>query len=180
MSPTTSTNIALMGTGGGAIVQAADECAEAGLNIPPLPVNIRQRLEEIYTSETGGSFRNPVDMYWGKADLIRKTLKTVADYEPIDLLMIQIVVHSIGKRWERQLKNQVEAIVSLGKELNHRTAIALRLLGPASFWSVALEAQTALVKAGFPVFPSTARAANAIVKFTEYYRRQEILTKEQV
>ena len=178
MSPSTGRNIALIGRGGGAIVQSADECAKAGLYMPPLPLDIRQKLEEIYTSETGGSFRNPIDMYWGRSDLIRKAIKIMADYKQIDLLMMQMVVSNTARRWEMQLKQQVEAVINLGKEINRRTAVVLRLLGPASFWVVALEALTALVKAGFPVYPSTARAANAIVKFTEYHQRQKVLTEE--
>jgi len=178
MSPPKGRNIALLGTGGGGIVQAADECAEAGLKMPPLPPGIRQKLEEIYTSETGGSFRNPIDLYWGKGDLIRRAIKVVSDYEAIDLLLVQILLFATGRRWKLQLKPCLETIINLGKEINHRTAIVLRLLGPASFWSAALEDQRALVEAGFAVYPSAARAANAIVKFVEYHQRRKMLTGE--
>ena len=180
MSPLTGRNIALMGIGGGAIVQSADECANAGLNIPTLPVEIRQRLEEIYTSEAGASFRNPVDMYWRERGLIRKAVKIVADCDQIDLLMIQILVGVNSKKETVLLEQYLESILSLGKEIAHRTAVVLRLIDPARFWPFALEAQRALGEASFPVYPSASRAANAIAKFIEYYRRREMkLTTNQ-
>ena len=92
---------------------------------------------------------------------------------------MQIVLLSVSQVWKLQLKRYLDTVINLGNEINHRTAIALRLLGPASFWSVARDTQTALVEAGFAVYPSTARAANAIVKFIEYHQRRKMLNEER-
>ncbi|MFC1982708.1 CoA-binding protein [Chloroflexota bacterium] len=176
MSPPTGRNVALAGVGGGAIVQSADECVDEGLSIPTLPLEIRQKLDELYTSETGGSFRNPIDMNWAKGDLIRKTIELVTEYEQIDLFMMQILIGIVSNiettRVEPFLEPYIESIIGLSEELRHRTAIVLRPVGMARFWPVALEIKARLIEADFPVYPSARRAANAIVKLIEYYQRQ--------
>jgi acyl-CoA synthetase (NDP forming) len=50
-----------MGTGGAVGVQAADAITGAGLHLPLLPAEVRRKLHEIYGTEAGSSFRNPVD-----------------------------------------------------------------------------------------------------------------------
>jgi len=172
MSPPKEKNLGLIGMGGGGVVQAADECAEAGLRIPPLPLDIRQKLEGIYNSETGASFRNPVDIYWIRSDLTRKAIEAVAEYELFDLLLMQITLFDTGQIWELMVKPCLKAIASLSNEINHRTAISLRSVGEAGFSAIALEEQRALAEAGFAVFPSAARAANAIIKFMDYHQRR--------
>ena len=91
MKPPKGINTALFGIGGGAIVQATDECVKGGLKLPTLPLEIRNKLEKAYTTEAGGSFRNPIDLYLGKGELIQSTIKMIADLKQIDLLVIQIM-----------------------------------------------------------------------------------------
>ncbi len=167
MAPPEGRRIAILGMGGGNLVQAADACSNNGLTVPSLPAETRERLRAIYTSETGGSFGNPVDMYWRKGDLFQKAISTVADCSQIDLLLIQMMI-GIG---DQVLEPYLDSINSLSKYINKRTAIAFRLVGVAKSWPLAAQAQKALSKAGFPVFPSISRAAGALGKFVEYHQR---------
>jgi acyl-CoA synthetase (NDP forming) len=176
MTPPQGKNAAIMGMGGGASVQFTDDCARAGLDIPPLPAKVRHKLEEIYTTESGSIFRNPVDMYWGKKELIQKAIRTVVDYEGIDLLVMHITLHTSSKHWVSSLGPYIEAIINLGKEINNRAVIVFRLLGEAGSWSFALQARRKLTEAGFPVFPSAARAADALVRFIDHHKRLKALT----
>lgn len=173
MAPPRGTKLALMGIGGGAIVQSADECVSAGLKLPPLPDTVKQRLSQIYGSETGASFRNPIDMYWRKRELIREAIKVVADCDQIDLLMIQVLVGVGGSREKMLLEPYLESIISLGHEINRRSVVVLRLMGPAKFWPFVPEAQSALADAGFPVYLSARDAANAVVKYARYHQRRK-------
>lgn len=174
MAPPSGNNVALLGIGGGPIVQSADECARAGLKLPPLPPKARQRLTEIYGSEAGASFRNPIDMYWRRRELIKEAVTVVADCAEIDLLMIQIVVGVGGLREMALLEPYLKSIISLGNEINRRTVVVLRLMGSAKFWSFVPEAVSALVEAGFPVYFSAREAAHAIVKYMQYHERHRI------
>ncbi len=173
MSPPKGRSTTVIGIGGGANVQAADACSDAGLSLPMFPAEIRQQLKDLYATETGGSFRNPIDMYWGKEDMIQETIKIIADYKQIDLLVIHIMVGFNPKNEARLINPYIESIISRGKEINRRTTVVLQSVGgSASSKKIASEAQTALYKAGFAVYPSISRAANAINKFIEYHHRQ--------
>ncbi len=155
------------------MVQSADECTEAGLNLPPLPQEIRKKLEDAYGSETGSSFRNPIDMFW-KGAAIQKAVKTIAGYEGFDLLMVQIVLGSFNRDATQDdpiLKAYMESLLNLDKGIRQRCAVILRPVAVAYFWSLTLETQNKLLAAGYPVFPSTSRAARAITKFIEFHRR---------
>jgi acyl-CoA synthetase (NDP forming) len=176
MSPPAGNNIVLAGVGGGAIVQSADECVDEGLRIPPLPLEIRQKMDEMYTSETGGSFRNPIDMNWAKGSLIHNSIEMAMGYEKIDLLVMQILIGVVSNiettRIEPFLEPYINTIIGLSEETRRRTAIVLRPIGMARFWPIALEIHKKLVGANLPVFPSARRASSAITKLIEYYRRK--------
>jgi len=163
MSPPKGKNTAIIGIGGGASVLAADGCSNAGLTVPRLPSEIRQRLEDIYTSEAGGSFKNPVDMYWQRPDLFQRAIEVVADCDQIDLLIIHV-------RFHFDPDTIIKSIVNLGKEISKHTAIVLLSSPSVKSWKAALETQPVLYKAGFAVYPSVSRAANAISKYIDYHR----------
>jgi len=170
ISPPKGRNTVIMGIGGGASVKAADTCSSAGLAVPLLPVEIRQRLEGIYTTEAGGSFRNPIDLYWDRPDLFLETLKTVANYDQIDLLVIFMLFGNQPKRETRIIRSMIEAFTSLGEEINKRTAVVLRAFGLPQSRRAALEVEPLLYEAGFPIYPSIDRAATALSKFTQYHQ----------
>ncbi len=163
---------AILGIGGGKSVQAADACAGAGLTVPLLPAETRRRLENLYASETGASFRNPVDMYFARWDLARETIKVVADCDQIDLLIVHITL-GWNPRYEKHIiKPYIELFTGLGKEISKPTAIVLQPFGLARWARSAPVAEAALYKAGFPVYSSAGQAASTIAKYVDYHQRQ--------
>ncbi len=171
MPPPREKNTAVIGIGGGNSVQAADACSSAGLTVPLLPAQTRRRLKDLYTSETGASFRNPVDMYFGRWDLAPKTIKLIAECEQIDLLIIQIVL-GWNPRYEKGLiEPYIGLFLSLAKELPKPAAIVLQPFALARRAQTTSEAEAAFYKVGFPVFSSVGQAAKAIVKYIEYHHR---------
>jgi len=171
MPPPKGKAAAILGIGGGRSVQAADTCAEAGLTVPLLPAETRHRLEGLYASETGASFRNPVDMYFARWDLAQETIKVVADCDQIDLLIIHINL-GWNPRYEKNIiKPYVDLFTGLSKEISKPAAIVLQPFGLAR-WAVSTpEAEVALYEAGFPVYSSVGQAARAIVKYVDYHQR---------
>ncbi|MFC1918142.1 CoA-binding protein [Chloroflexota bacterium] len=172
MKPPKGINTALIGIGGGVIVQATDECARGGLKLPTLPLEIRNKLEKAYTTEAGGSFRNPVDLYIGKGELIQSTIKMIADLKQIDLLMIQIMFGFGNRDESSMLTPYIDALINLGKGLNHRAAIVFRPTGTFRFSKYTAEAHQALVAAGYPIFDSAQRAAMSITKYYNYFQKK--------
>ena len=174
MSPPKGRATAIIGIGGGNSVRAADAGSDAGLTVPLLPAETRNRLKEIYASEVGGSFRNPVDTYFVRWDLLQETIKAVADCDQIDSLIIHITLGFAGPRYEARLnlvKPYTESIISVTKVINKPTAIVLYPIGLAKFEQTTLEAEAALYKAGIPVFPSVGQAARAIAKYIDYHQQ---------
>ena len=174
MSPPRGRNIAIIGLGGGASVQAADACSSAGLTVPLLPPEISQRLKDTNVTDAGKMFNNPVDMYsHGSSPLIQNTIKTIANSNQVDLLMMHLSFDHFPLPEVRDVQQYAEAIISLGKEINRRTAVVLHAIALPQSKQIASEIQIALTEAGFPVYPSVSRAANAIAKFVQYYHRQK-------
>ena len=173
MPPPKGRATAIIGIGGGMSVQAADACSRAGLTVPLLPTEIMGRLKELYASEAGGSFRNPVDTYFVRWDLLQETIKVVADCDQIDLLITHLTV-GFNPEYEAKLniiKPYIESIISISKEINKPTAIVLYPIGLTKFGQTTSKAEATLYKAGFPVFPLVGQAAKAIAKFIDYHRR---------
>jgi len=173
MPPPRGKATAVIGIGGGNSVQAADVCTDAGLNIPLLPAEIRTSLKELYSSETGASFRNPVDMYFVRLDLVKKTIRVVASCDQIDLLIIHINL-GFNPKYEAKLniiRPYIKSIIDSSKKLNKPMAIVLQPFGIAKWLPSTSEAEAALHEAGLPIYSSIAQAAKAIAKYIDYYSR---------
>ena len=177
MSPPKGRATAIIGIGGGNSVLAADDCANADLIVPLLPAKIRSSLKEMYASETGASFRNPVDMYFDRMDLVQKTIKTVANCDQIDLLIIHITL-GFNPKYEAKLniiKPYIDSVISASKEINKPTAIVLHPFGLAKFGQTTSEVEALIYKAGLPVFPSVGQAARATAKFIQYHQGRKVI-----
>jgi acyl-CoA synthetase (NDP forming) len=174
MSPPNGRATAVVGIGGGNSVRAADACASAGLSTPLLPMTTRNRLKGLYTSEVGGSFRNPVDTYFVQWGLLEETIKVVADCDQIDLLVLHITLGFAGHRYETKInliKPYIESVINTAGAIKKPVAIVLYPIGLTKYELSTSEAEKALYRARLPVFPSVAQAANAIVKYFNYHQR---------
>ena len=166
--------VGIIGIGGGNSVLAADASARAGLSVPGLPPEARRQLEAIFSSEDGGSFRNPVDMYFVKFNLVRETVRVVDDCPEIDFIIIHVTIGWNPKHDVNLAQTHVEMLTNLYREIKKPTVVVLRPFGPAKYTRVAGEAEAALFKAGFPVFFSVSRAAQAINRYVDYHRRKTL------
>ncbi len=176
LKPPKGQRVGIVGIGGGASVQAADECESAGLIVPTLPYEVRQELRN-FTPEAGTSVHNPVDsspgVFW-TASQFRDTVRIVADYEGIDFLFIQ---RSIGIRifHERDEGKTWDSIIAAGREIEKPVAMVLRNLDTPIGSRLFFELQRDCLEAGLPVYPTIGRAARAISKLIQYHddRREE-------
>ena len=60
--PPCGLNACVVGVGGGASVLATDELEKAGLRLPPIPVSLQERMQQIIPP-AGGMLRNPIDAF---------------------------------------------------------------------------------------------------------------------
>jgi len=169
MSPPGGKNIAVVGFGGGTGVQAADACSNNGLDTPMLPLEIRQKLKAIWSTEAGSSFKNPVDLFGGTGQKgMELTIKTIAEWEQANLMLIHVPVYINPNAGKQMLKSYTTTLLNLAPQINKRTAVVLNTVFTEQSGAVMAEAWSTLHKAGFPIFPSVERAINAIGRFVRY------------
>ena len=170
MPPPKGRNVAIIGTGGGIAVQAADDITREGLKIPALPNEVRQKLHDVYGTEAGSMFRNPVDMSpFGKVESHANAIKAIAESDQIDIIMMQFPFDL----WALLNRNiPIKPFVATVTEL---TRIIRKPLVVVLHYAVSLggrrlqdEVQATFVELGLPVYPSITRAASAIRKYIEY------------
>jgi len=170
MSPPEGKNIAVVGFGGGTGVQATDACSNSGLNTPLLPPEIRQKLKDIWSTEAGSSFRNPVDLFGNvQKKGIEWSIKAIAEWEQVHLMLIHVPVYINPDAGKRLLKTYTMSLLNLASAINKRTSVVLNTVFTEQSSADMAEAWPTLHKAGFAVFPSVERAINAVGRFVQYH-----------
>jgi acyl-CoA synthetase (NDP forming) len=173
LSSPSGKKVAIIGVGGGAGVQAADACSNAGLTVPPLSTEVRQKLKDIFRTEAGMSFKNPIDLSPSRHEQIQEAIKLVTNLEQVDLSIIHMSLDFQPISDNRPLVNETtNSIIRLEPGTNKHVVVILQQVTLPESKQLASEAQIALSKAGFPVFPSASRAANAISKFIQYHQQR--------
>jgi acyl-CoA synthetase (NDP forming) len=168
-------NVAVIGTGGGIAVQAADDITREGLSVPVLPAEVRQKLNSIYGTEAGSMFRNPVDMPpFGKTTTHVEAIKAIADSDHVDIIMMQFPFDL----WALIKRNMpagpfIEVVTELKKTLKKPLVVVLHYAASTGARRLADEVQARFVNLGLPVYPSIPRASSAIRKYIEFNERRK-------
>ena len=183
LPPIRGPRVGVAGGGGGPSVLSADECEEAGLEVVPLPAEIREELKSrgIQIWDWVG---NPVDVSiiggFGFSDL--DMLRMMAANDNFDLLIGLInegVMLTLSQREgaTMRLKGVVEGYSKLRDETPKPllAVVGDDCSGRDEYgnWSGKLisEVRTQLIAAGIPFYPSIRRAARAARKVLDYWRR---------
>ena len=163
---------AVIGFGGGATVQAADDCCGAGLVLPSLPEEIKEELKK-FTRLAGNIFKNPVDM----SDIhyipqeMAHAIRVVGNWTGIDLLILHLGVeigpYSLLKM--NVLEALGEAFIDAAKEVGKPAALVAHAICCAQGYQRVFKLQQMCSEAGLPFYPSIQRAASAIDKVIKYY-----------
>lgn len=162
-------NTAIIGSGGGPSVKAADDCTNAGLTLPMLPAQLRQRLKDIYRTEAGYMLRNPVDTLM-MPDTLPATIKIIAECDQIDLLIMHVAFDTWSLIDRKDIvEPAIASILNLNDTINKPVTVVLHCQATDDARQLALEVQGRLQEAGFTVYPSIKRAASAINKFIAYH-----------
>jgi len=177
LPPHKGNKIVITGIGGGASVILADEFTNAGLVLPKLSDKLRKSLIELYPSEAGRIFKNPVDLnnYEGP-EIFFKTMKALDQCEEADLLAIHVAFDHFGlisiKDKEFMIGMYLKLIGQIKKEIKKPLAVILHSYSSIQMRKLAYDAGKELTAAGFAVFPSIQRAAIALSKFIRYHEER--------
>ncbi|MFC2006159.1 acetate--CoA ligase family protein [Chloroflexota bacterium] len=174
--------VGVIGGSGGNGVLCADECEEAGLDVIPLPPDIREELRS-EASPIWDWIGNPTDM--SILDGFEFTgidmLQMMARNDNFDLLITNV---SEGPSFRKE-----ERILKLKDELNGYTKIKKESLKPLIVvvkenssdlddhdywrWKVLNEVRTKVLAANIPFYPTIGRAAKAARKLIDYYQNSD-------
>jgi acyl-CoA synthetase (NDP forming) len=171
--------IVVTGIGGGASVILADEFSNAGLVLPKLGNKLRKSLIDLYSSEAGRIFKNPVDLNnFESPDIFIKTMKALDECEEADILAIHVAFDHFGlvsiKDKEFIISIYLKLISHIKQEVKKPLAIILHSYPSKHSRKLAYDATKKLTEAGFVVFPSIQRAAVALSKFVRYHERRRV------
>jgi acyl-CoA synthetase (NDP forming) len=167
----------IIGIGGGASVILADEFTHAGLVVPRLSDGFRKKLIDIFPSEAGRIFKNPVDINnFESAEIFMNIMKTIDQCDEADLLVTHIAFDHFGlistEDKNLLLRIYVQLIGEVKGTLRKPLAIILHSFASASMRQFAYEVGKELIAAGFAVFHSIQRAASSLSKFADYHERR--------
>ncbi len=170
--------IAIVGIGGGASVLLADAFSEAGLSLPQLSAGLKQRLMEVFSTEAGRIFKNPIDLnHFETPEKFFKAMGTMDASNEADMLVIHVAFDHFGliSSDEKDLwvSTFLELIAQVRKNLSKPLAVVLHSYSSAAMNTLAQKAIRELSAAGIAVFPSIARAAVALSKFAGYYAKRK-------
>jgi acyl-CoA synthetase (NDP forming) len=179
MGEPTGPGVAVVGGGGGFSVFAADEIDDAGLSCPILPQHVQKALGEI-NPIAGTSVRNPVDtIAIFEPPKLEQTLRIIGEAENIDVIMFHTSfswgrgrrsMAMLGADPVHYMQMQVQQMEKAREASG--TPIVVVLRPPLDVESMERTAafQEKCWNAGFPVFPTIPRAANAIAKTLRWAR----------
>jgi len=179
LGPIYGRRVGVAGGAGGSSVLAADLCEEAGLDVIPLPTEIREELKEM-GSEIWDWIGNPADMSiridraFGVGDI----LKIMAGNQNFDLLIA--FVHGHGPGGQQRMTAETFLKQYCLDELNNKPLLAVmeeQRQGNdddehGGMREVMAEVKEKLRATGIPTYPSIERAAIAASKLIDYHQHK--------
>jgi acetyltransferase len=179
LPPIMGRRVGVIGGGGGCSVLGADECEEAGLEVIPLPSEIRDRLRETQPL-VWDWIGNPADASIMEIDVNLEEIRWLMAQSPhFDFLICNITVDAPYDQdsWKALIEREVDSIIEITKQGLKPITVALTagLLSSEHFqdwrWNFLAEQRQRLLSAGLPIYSSIAQAASAINKLVDYYQR---------
>jgi len=171
-SPAAVRNTVIVGVGGGNSVLVADTWSAAGLPVPALSPEVREKLKKALGGETGSSYRNPMDIFaMFTLESLQKVLDILFEQPEINNVLVHLPVGMIDMVSTVPVIEGTAAMAKLPEEYKRRLITVLYSPITRADIEMTLERGQVLADAGIPVFPSAARAAQALKRFTEYHRR---------
>ena len=180
LPPIGGLQVGVMGGAGGASVLAADQCEAAGLDVIPIPPEIREELKSQGIS-IWDWIGNPVDHSIRGEDAKfdhSEMLALMAKNERFDLLIVMFGEPHHERYKGRTADDYLEEYrIENCKPKPVMATVPNRDLGIDHYadwnWKIIYEIRTKLLAKGIPFYPSIGRAARAAKKVANYYRRRE-------
>ena len=180
LPPITGEKVVVAGGGGGKSVFSADLWEEEGFELPDLPLEMRQKLKEI-APEVWDWLRNPIDLsiLQDTPMLPEELLRMFDELENIDFFVLNITEDDplpvdIWRAWADEHMNWGLGLAKEGRPVV--VIIETAEVSPAEMdrwrWGHIGEIRKRVIEARVPVFPSPDRAAKALRRLIDYWKRR--------
>jgi acyl-CoA synthetase (NDP forming) len=181
--PARGPRVAVLGGAGGETVETADLCHEAGLEVAPIPQEIREELRE-KLPHTWDWVGNPVDgsiLTWGRfeaADILQMMVASPAyDMVIANVRGLEWILAPEAEGGGEVFRGAVDWLRRLGKESGKATMLVMADPESREEWrrKALLDARQELAEAGVAIYPDMERAARAMGRYVRYLaeRRDE-------
>ena len=182
LPPEIGRKVGVIGGSGGSSVLAADICEEAGLNVIPLPQDIRDDLRE-KGNATWDWISNPVDfsISMGERSNAFDIAELMGKHPAFDLLIS--FMHGPWRKGkepfdiEKHMQHSVHNITKKPLAMVFGNRPRGKGKEADEMASLSAQVQQALVEAGLPTYPNITRAANAIDKMIAFYEKRQKMGK---
>ncbi|MHB1125738.1 MAG: CoA-binding protein [Bacillota bacterium] len=182
LPPITGKKVGVYGGSGGKTVLTADECEQSGLEVIPVPEDVREFVgqKEPFLREWIG---NPIDMsIFGGFN--------VTPFEVMEAMMqspsFDLIIYNVMEEYPHEGEMAVNHVVMENEEFmkiaarNRQKPILINLPNPevpldqVDHWrnKAMFKLREELAKTGLPVYSTARGAATAAVKLIEYYQRK--------
>ena len=135
-------------TSGGSAALAIDEAEQRGLEVPPLPRELVERLKEIHSVPDFASLSNPIDFAGVDIENYREALPIIDQFDVADIYLLI---------FGDPMPGGAEAVKALAAEIS--TPLVVSYLGGGELEK---SDSVKLQSSGIPVFPTPDRAARGI------------------
>ena len=177
LAPFDGRRVAIMGTGGGIGVAAADACSREGLDVPPMSAETMRELRS-FVPPAGNSIRNPLDVgnVFFEMGLIERALKVIAADPQVDALIISIHIDwmfDLAQGDYIEKLAQYLATAARGHVQGKPYVVSWRCYRSEPGIEKAKDTlHRVLLDAGVPLYHGFERAARALARFAAYHRFQ--------
>ena len=164
---------------------SADECEEAGLDVIPLPSEIREELRS-RGMPIWDWIANPLDesILDGFGITGIDMLQIMAKNRNFDFIIANMHEGPLLTLYTKEktilmLRSSVEGYVKAKKESNEPLLVVLKERSPGVgdcdhwAWELICELRTKLIAANIPFYPTIGRAAGTAKKLIDYYQKRK-------
>ncbi|MDP2919764.1 MAG: CoA-binding protein [Dehalococcoidia bacterium] len=183
LPPLRGNRVGVFAGGGGPSVIAAESCEEAGLEVIPLPQDMRDEMKARGVS-IWDWVGNPVDssIIGGSGMTDMDMMHLMAKHPDFDLLIATIndwvmMTLSTDERFRLSVPAGAQAYLSVKERYTKPFLVAVGERGVTAeqyddfHWKALAEARSILLKGGLPIYPTIERAARAARKVIDYYKK---------
>jgi acyl-CoA synthetase (NDP forming) len=176
--PAGGKNVAILGGAGGEMVETADLCHEAGLNVLPLPPEVRESLKEKLPN-TWDWVGNPIDasiLEWGRNEALEviRAMAASPQYHAV-LANIRWLEHTLNREdGEEAFRRALEYIKGLAHDYGKATVMVMGEpeAQQEDRWRTVRSARSELSDSGVALFPDIERAAHTLGKYADYFEQR--------